>query len=121
MEDTRGGRRPESVKLSEKVVQNIVSMIHEKPDITLKKMKQKWFARQPSVDLSTTSIARALDGQLVTMKKLQDCPAQRNSLRVKRDRVHYAEWYLQQAVLPVTTLIYVDETCFNLFTERSLG
>ena len=84
-------------------------------------MKQKLCAGQPSVDLSTTSIARALDGQLVTMKKLQDCPAQRNSPRVKRDRVQYAEWYLQQAVLPVTTLIYVDETCFNLFTKRSRG
>ena len=81
-------------------------------------ISEKLAATEPPVHVSVTCIARALDGQLVTTKKLQDCSAQRNSARVKADRVAYAQWYLQHVD---DAHVYVDETCFNLFTHRTRG
>lgn len=118
LEDGRGGRREETVKLTSDVVDRIVALVDDQPDTTLKVIKEKLAAGPAGVNLSITSIARALDGKLITMKKLQDVPAERNTPRVKADRAAYAEWYLQNNR---GRLIYIDETCFNLFTKRTRG
>ena len=118
VEDLRGGRREETIKLTEEVINHIVQVVEEKSDITLRAIRDQLRLEVPPVHLSVTSIARALDGRLITTKKLQDCPAQRNSVRVKADRRAYVEWYLAD---PTRTLVFVDESCFNLFTRRTRG
>ena len=117
LDDSRGGRLQQCVKMTD-VVERIVQYVEHQPDITLKSISEKLAATEPPVHVSVTSIARALDGQLITTKKLQDCPAHRNSPRVKADRVVYAQWYLQHIN---DVHVYVDETCFNLFTHRTRG
>lgn len=46
----------------------------------------------------------------------QDCPTLRNSEHVKADRKTYARWYMAESV---RTLVYVDESSFNLYTRRT--
>ena len=102
------------VKLTDEVVHQIVNLIEEHPDFTLKQVKDHL-----EVPITVTSLSRALDGRLITMKKLEDCPGERNSLAVKEARSEYAEWYMKHGIN--RTLIYVDETCFNIFTKRTRG
>ena len=118
IEDQRGGRREESIKITPSIVQLLVNMVEQTPDLTLKVMKQR-LATDAGVQVSISSVARALDAQLISMKKLQDCPVRRNSMRTKTLRAEYADWYLQQEAGKV--LVYVDESCFNIFTRRTRG
>ena len=114
LDDKHGGRRETRVKVTEDVINIIIDIIERHPDFTLRQVKEQ--LREP---LSVTSISRGLDCRLITMKKLEDCPTQRNSLRVKEARSAYAQWYLEDAVNK--TQIYVDETSFNVFTKRTRG
>ena len=92
MEDQRGGRREESIKVTPSIAQLLVNMVELAPDLTLKTMQQRLSA-DAGVQISTSSIGR---GQLISMKKLQDCPKQRNSTRTKTLRAAYVDWYLDQ-------------------------
>ncbi len=114
LDDKCGGRREETVKLTEDVISRIIDIIERHPDFTLRQVKEEL-----GETLSVTSISRGLDCRLITMKKLEDCPAQRNSPRVKEARSTYAQWYLEGGLNK--TLIYVDETSFNVFTKRTRG
>ena len=73
------------------MVDRIVTLVENQPDTTLKVIKEKLAAGPAGVHLSVTSIGRTLDGRLITMKKLQDLPAERNAPRVKAERAAYAE------------------------------
>lgn len=114
LDDKRGGSRPQVLKLTPAVIQNIVQLVERHPDFTLVQIQK--FCETP---LSITSISRALDGQLISVKKLEDCPMRRNAQDVKEARSGYAEWYLNGGLSK--TIIYVDETCFNIFTKRTRG
>lgn len=70
VEDRRGGRRTEAVKLTEDVIARIVAMVEAKPDITLKAIQEKLAASTTPVLISITTISRGLEGRLITMKKL---------------------------------------------------
>ena len=100
VEDARGGWRQATVKLMPEVVQLVIKMAERQPDITLKVIKDSLADKRnvavSPVIVSVTSLSWALNGQLITTKKLQDCPAQQNSVRIKRDRAVYAAWYLAQ-------------------------
>ena len=119
LEDQRGGRREDSVKVTEAVAALLVTMVEEKADITLKCIKEKLAAREPPIHLSISSIARGLNLQLITTKNLRHCPHQRNEPRIKADRAAYADRYLNNH--GNLAMIYVDETCYNLFTARTRG
>ena len=108
--------------MTQTIVQLLVNMVEQTPDLTLKVMKER-LATEAGVQVLTSSIARALDGQLISMKNLQDCPAQRNSIRTKTLRVAYTDWYLQQDAEKV--LVFVEcrkpfmfsqaNICFRIF------
>lgn len=113
-EDKRGGLREQALKLTPTVVQEIVDLVERHPDFTLEQIRQAL-----GTPLSLSSVSRALDGQLITMKKLEDCPARRNAVDVKEARAEYAEWYLDEGISK--TIIYIDESSFNIFTKRTRG
>ena len=75
----RGGRRAEQVVLTDDVVARIVDIVEGNPAFTLRQIKDAL----NGVDISLSSIARALDGALITMKKLEDAPVERNLPRIK--------------------------------------
>ena len=64
------------------------------PDFTLKEVKVVRLVMQ----LSVTSIFCALDSRLITMKNLQECPAQWKSPRIKANYSLYIDWYLNETL-----------------------
>ena len=62
---------------------------------------------------------KVLDGQLITTKKLEDAPAERNSEGTKAARYEYANWLMQQGVNQ--NVVFVVEAGYNLYTRRTRG
>ena len=56
-------------------------------------------------------------GQLITTKKLEPTPAERNRVDMKLARKAHAEWLIAED----PHLIYIDESGFNLWTSRTRG
>ena len=78
----RGGVR--SVKVNEDMVNSAIDILSEHPEYTLMMINQELSLRLPNAPPVTPStISSLLKGQLITMKKLEDAPAERNSERTK--------------------------------------
>ena len=83
----RGGTKAK--KIAEISAKFLVSKVELRPDITLSELKGVLHeARGLTVPIST--IARCLEGQLISTKKLELIPTNRNSEQVKTAR--YALW-----------------------------
>ena len=75
---------------------------------------------QKNVVVSTSTIARKLEGQLVTLKKLELVPERRNCLENREARRRHAQW-LQGAHEQGARFCFVDECGYNLYTARTRG
>ena len=116
----RGGRRNEAIKMDDDMRECLVNIVRDYPAFTLTQINAELRARLPAKPhVSVSSVVRALDGQLISSKKLEDVPAERNSVATKVARRAYAEWFLAEGVNSI--LVYVDEAGFNLFTRRTRG
>jgi len=112
-----GGRR---VKVDAESLDFLIMLIEANPCITLKEMNSQLrevFTTKPHISLAT--LARALDGQLITLKKVENVPGERNSERVKEMRATFGHWMYQEGLHGHR--IYIDETGFNLYTKRTYG
>ena len=72
----RGGGRPKII--DSESIDFLIELIEKEPMVTLKYMKeqlQNHFPHKPSMHIAT--IGRALDGQMVTLKKCHDLPVGR--------------------------------------------
>ena len=67
---------------------------------------------------SRTTMSEWLDGVLITIKKANPVPSERNSDRVKNMRKEYAEWYLALGDRK-KNVVFIDEHGMNLWTRRS--
>ena len=95
-------------------------IIEDNPLVTLEQMKRSLRENLPEKpEVSTSTIARALDGMLLTLKLAEDVPDARNSPRILDQRVEYAEWFLHEGV--ISHCVYIDETGYNIWTRRSQG
>ena len=93
--------------------------IYDNPLMTLSQLNAQLRADLPNKPFVTTStIARTLDGMLITLKLAEDVPEQRNAPRILDARLIFGNWFLQVGVLAHT--VYIDETC-NVWTRRSYG
>ena len=95
-------------------------MIESVPTITINELNQalrESFPAKPHVCNSTVS--RALDAALITLKKCENVPQDRNSPAVKEDRVQYAHSMYEEGLQKHR--IYIDETGFNLYTKGMFG
>ena len=93
-------------------------LLDENPLMTMVQMKQQLQARLPhKPTVSTSTIARTLNGMLITRKLAEDVPDQRNAARVLDARRDYANWFLRDGVLG--NVVYIDETGYNIWTRRS--
>ena len=95
----RGGRREEAVVVTPVVVDLLVNLVQANPAYTL-------------VQLQTLV---AQEG----VKKLYDLLVERNSERVKAERREYSNWLLEHG--GNRTCVFVDKTCFNVYTRRTRG
>ena len=113
-----GGRKR---LLMPEMIEYLVSCVQDKPTITLLEMRGKLLSAFPQLppNISPTTISRALDGSLITLKLLRCVPTQWNSDDVKAERVDYVNWYLQEGTQKET--VFIDECGFNIWTSRTQG
>lgn len=112
----RGGRQ---TVIDNEILDFVVMLIESDPTITLRGMVQAVRDIWPHKPrFCTSTLARALDGQMITVKLCRDIPQERNRPDVKEARLLYAQWMLQNID---SHRVYVDETGFNLWTRRSYG
>ena len=112
----RGGRRPRLV--DEEMCEAIVNIVEENTAFTLEQINAELRRRLPiKPQVSLTSLHRALCGQLITLKKLESVPAERDRPDVVDAREIHAEWF----ILNIDEVIYIDESGFNLWTSRTRG
>lgn len=115
----RGGRRHHKIH-DEEIQNTLATIVEEHPTYTLQQLKEELHQRLPNKpELSITSVARCLNGQLIFLKKVEDSPAERNTARTKILRREYAQWFLNVGV--ATELVYIDESGINLWVRRTRG
>ena len=84
-----------NTKVDEEMRDELERLLDVNPLLTLTQMKdelQRSLPDKPTVSPST--IARTLDGMLMTLKLAEDVPDARNSPRVLDMRVEYAQWFM---------------------------
>ena len=114
----RAGGRPQS--LDRESIDFLVLLIEANPCITLNELNatlHEIFPRKPNV--STMTVSRALQGELITLKLAHNVPNTRNSPEVKERRLEYATWMYDEGIHKHR--IYIDEAGFNLYTKRAYG
>ena len=107
-------------KLSNEAIDFLVLLIDSTPTITIQEMNQTLrdiFIQEPHVCDST--ITRALQCELITLKLCENVPENRNEEHVKEARARYSHdmyaRHLQE------DRIYIDEMGYNLYTKRTYG
>lgn len=98
----------------------LVLLIEAVPTITIKELNttlRDIWPRKPIV--CDTTIARVIDGALITLKKCDNVPHDRNSPDVKEARVQFAHYMYERGLQ--RHRVYVDETGYNLHTKRTYG
>ena len=97
----------------------MVGEVEREPTLTLSQMRDAVLSKF-SMDVSTTSISRILQGALITVKQLRFVPNTANNETNKQRRKIFVEKLLdlRSNECPI---VYLDETNFNLFISRSVG
>ena len=86
--------------MDEEIREAVEDIINENPAITLVAIKHELQHRFPlKPTLSSTTIAKILNGLLISLKKLHISPADRNRQDVREARRDYARWYLEEGQL----------------------
>jgi len=115
----RGGYKPK--KVDEEMLKKIEDIVEANTTITLKELNAQLRRELPSKPhIEKTALASALNGMLITIKKLETNPFERNSDRVKTIRKDYSDFFLQEGVL-YERVIFLDESGYNLWTARTRG
>ena len=98
----------------------LLMLIEATPTISIRELNTDLtaiFIQKPHVSDST--ISRALEGELISLKKSHNIPEDRNSQQVKDKRVEYAHYMYETGLQEHR--IYIDETGYNLYTKRTYG
>lgn len=112
----RGGGRRQLA--TQEMTECLVATVEQHPNFTLRQLNEELRLNLPaSPHISESTVHRVLRGCLITMKKLESPPADRNRMDVKLARKAHAEW-----LTPIDPhIIYIDESGFNLWTSRTRG
>ena len=114
----KGGRTFQLI--TEEIGQFLIEEVERNPAVTLKELRHQLGSRFPVAKLmSSQSISKFLDEQLITMKKLVHTPIQWNQQAVKVERREFFEWLMNEGLQQ--NLVFQDETGFNLWTVRTRG
>lgn len=116
----RGGHRDGAQKVDGEMTEVLVAIVAEFPAYTLTQINTELQRRLPQKPvISVATVCKMLDAQLITTKKLEDAPMERNSDATKAARHEYATWLMEDGVN--RNLVFVDEAGYNLYTRRTRG
>ncbi|CAI2737197.1 unnamed protein product, partial [Dicrocoelium dendriticum] len=100
-------------------VDSLVEWVSAEPTITLAKLRLRLKA-EFDVEVCTSTVARYLDGRLITMKKLHTIPESLNT-QVNKQRRKLFVLQLLHFQAEGREPMWIDETNFNLFCSRTRG
>lgn len=116
----RGGARVQRQLVTEALIAAAIAVVEQHPDFTLDQINTELRAVLPQhAHICRSTLSTMLNGQLLVMKKLEDAPQQRNSDRVKNERLIFAQWLMQYGMHH--ELIFIDEAAINIWMKRSRG
>lgn len=116
---THGGVWPSRVKMSVEVMSKLEEYIDDDCRLTLNNMRN-CLKSDPGVDVSKTSVHRALQGMLYSVKKLRIEKASMNNATNKDKRKALVQ-KLQAHMTQGDMIVYHDESNFSLYLSRSEG
>ena len=106
-------------KLTQEMVVSIVEYVGANPAATLEQMRAHVMQANEALDVSLSTVARALDGQMVTLKLLRQVPMDWNTPVNKEARRVYVQWLLDEG--SHEHLLFMDEFGVNVWTARTYG
>ena len=112
----KGGSRP---KKTDSILASLVEWIEEKPSVTLSELRYLLIEHY-DVTVSISTIKNWLDGQLITLKTVRAVVANMNNFENKEKRVLYMQKFYNERSAN-RTIIWVDETNFNMNCKRAQG
>jgi len=115
----RGGTKPAALKIGTEHKQAMIDRLNDEPQMTLREIAVR-LQLVFGLYVSGSTIARHLDGRMISLKQVHCQPEAMNNLRNKRLRKQYVE-KLMQAMGADKFVVYVDESHVNLFLRRSQG
>lgn len=81
------------------MINELIRIVEENPAVTLDEMATQLRSRLPQKpQIGKTTVARALEGQMYTLKLMEDVPEQRNAPQMIEDRQEYARWMLDEGL-----------------------
>lgn len=108
-------------KLDEEMIQAAIIIIEDFPAYTLDQILAEIRQRLPDKPIVTRStLSAALNGRLIFLKKLEECPQERNCDRTKNLRHDFAVWLMNDGVNR-PEIVFIDESGINLYTVRTRG
>ena len=114
----RGGRN--NVKVDDDMKDCLNNILDENCMLTLDQINQELRNRCPTKPhVHQRTIAKALDGIMVTVKLARPVPAERNRPDVIDRRHQYANWFMAEGV--INDCVFIDECGYNIWTARSHG
>ena len=108
-------------KMDNEMLATLQEIIEDQPAFTSNQIRHELHLRLPEKPVvGKTTITNALQARLITIKKLEDSPAERSSESTKNLRRVFAEWLLNDGIQR-SELIFIDEAGVNLFCSRTRG
>jgi transposase len=114
----RGGRR--YIKITAPIEATILNAIEDDCTATLKTISSL-VHQQHDVSLSEKSVARLLEKRDITLKVAHQVPLSRNTSTTIEGRFAFVEMMDGVDAPPVSSIVYIDETGFNLHLRRRYG
>lgn len=114
-----GGNNPR--KLTRESKDFLVMIVEANPFLTLDQINAE-FRNQTNINVCRSTIANALDGELITLKiatKDADVNELRNTPENIETRAQFANWFIN--LPPETVIVYVDESGYNIHCRRTQG
>lgn len=112
----RVGRQP---LLSKSDQEKIPQYIEDNPEITMEQLKAK-LAEDLGVQLSTTTVWRYIEGQMISYKKIHYESTTMNNEQNRLKRKEFVTKLLEYES-GHKKVIYLDETNYNVFCRRAYG
>lgn len=112
----KGGKT--RVKITDTMMDDLIKEIEDNPFVTLRTMKA-FLLKEHSCDVNMSTIARRLEGKLITSKVAKAVKQSRNSSETKQRRLEFVEKY--EVAIEEYHIISIDEVNFNLYQHRTIG
>lgn len=109
---------PRKLVLTCNILNDIEEIVSIHPDFTLKEIKERLQQRNQELEISLTSIDNALKSLMITLKKSHrelDRVNSENSIQLRKN---YAVWFNEKFGCNYRSVIFVDESGFNLTLRR---